>query len=325
MRMMLWGMVTVIIFGMLIGSAHAAEPQDVRRIYFTIDRADILPASQRVLHEVAELLRANPGRMLYLVGHTCDLASNEYNRALARRRADNALAHLITVEGISRDRVVENSFGEEQPRYPNNNESNRAMNRRVVLSLAELAAPGAGGAGGSAPEQPFTAAVLLLDISNSTNPYDLRAAVHQFLSLANPLTRYQDYRLSRESGTRLYDAIARSCSGHMASQLRPRYLIIFSDGKEEVPVGGVDLANARTLDQAVDAANANGVRLITVELGPTTGPGRRALQGLAYRTGGRALVWNHELGADQFDNIYRLTGSAHPGDAGTLTLVRKSR
>ncbi len=325
MRMRQWGMITVILFGMLLGSAHAAEPQDVRRIYFTIDRAELLPAAQRVLHEVAELLRAEPGLMLQLVGHTCDLGSHEYNQVLARRRADQAISYLTVSEGIARERLTGFSRGEEQPWYPNSGKDNRAMNRRVVVSLMEQAAPDAGRAVGVVPAPSFTAAVLLMDINNSTNPDDLRAAVHQYLSQTEPNQRYHDRRLSRASGLPLFAAIARSCSGHMASQLRPRYLIIFSDGNAANTATGGIPADTTTIGQAVAAANANGVTLITVALRPATGSGRQTLQDLAWRTGGQAFVWQHERGPEQFATIRHLLDGATPDKARALVLVRTSR
>lgn len=308
MQRLLSGMIVVALLGLLLGSAQASEQQVVRRIYFVLDRAEILPASRLVLHEVANLLRANPDLTLQLVGHTCDLGSNEYNRALARLRAENALTYLMTAEGIPRARVMASSFGEEQPQYANTSAGNRALNRRVVLTLDELTAAVASSRVSSTPEQSFNPAVLLMDISNTTNPGDLRNSVRQFLDQASPLYRYQDYGLSRESGTRLYDAITKVSDGHMASHIRPRYLVIFSDGADALPRFDTDRARAKTLDQAVSAANVNGVRLITIELGPATAAGRRALQELASRTGGQAFVWNHAGGPDQFAAIHRLIG-----------------
>lgn len=318
MKPMLWGMVAVILLGMLIGNAQAADRQIIRRIYFAIDQADLLPASRPVLHEMADLLRANPRQNLRLAGHTCDLESHGYNQVLARRRAEHTLAYLMSAEGIARNRVSITSFGEEQPRCANSDEQSRAMNRRVVLTLDILAADApvktAAPAANimtvtSAARNIQSAAILLLDSSNSINLNDMRDAVRQFRGPTRLTGQQQNTGLSRESGTRLYNAITKVSAGHLASHPGPRYLIIFSDGIAEIPRFSGGLARANTLDQAVAAANENAVKLITVEIGPTTAAGRQALQDLAGRTGGQAVVWNYAGGSAQFADIYRLTGN----------------
>ncbi|HNW92163.1 MAG TPA: OmpA family protein [bacterium] len=119
----------------IVANAWTTEQQVVREIYFQLDRATIQPAARTVLHEVAELLRAHPETKVHVAGYTCDLAPDDYNLRLARRRADAAKRYLMRVEGIARDRITETSFGEAQPAYPNTDEAGRAKNRRVVLTL----------------------------------------------------------------------------------------------------------------------------------------------------------------------------------------------
>ena len=182
---------------------------------------------------------------------------------------------------------------------------------------------------------------LLLDLSSSICLIDLRDSVRDFLAYANPADRFlmvgfdentevlstngssrdalldQLEGVERESGTHLYDAVAEVSANQMAARPAPRYLIVFSDGIDE-GAGAFGSGSVKTLDQAVAAANANGVKVITVELGPTTAAGRQTMQALASRTGGKAYVWDHDGGPAQFADIYRTIGTG--GLNGTYTI-----
>lgn len=353
MKRLLIGIAGAVLMGLALTNAQAADRKETRYIQFAFDRSEILPAAQPILHEVAGLLRSNPYHELFLVGHTCDIGTEEYNEGLARRRADSALAYLVKVEGITRSWIRDSSKGENEPRFPNTDEHNRSLNRRVELTLN---VPITTAAVAPAPERPITSAAavapepdravmaatavapertnssvaLLIDRSNSMCMVDMRDAARDLMALANPADRFlmasfdrktkdlgvvnRDRALlltevedqSRESGTSLYDAIAEVSSGPLAARPAPRYLIVFSDGVNEAPLFPDNSGSGKTLDQAVNAANAHGVKLITIELGPTTAEGRQALQDLARRTGGRYAVWNHEGGAAQFNDIDRM-------------------
>ncbi len=122
---------------MLVSGAFAYAPGEtvVREIYFDLDKADIRGDAIPTLQEVAKIMRAFPELGIVLEGYTCDLATNAYNQRLARRRADNALAYLVRQENIARARVLDRSYGEERPGYPNDTEENRRKNRRVLITL----------------------------------------------------------------------------------------------------------------------------------------------------------------------------------------------
>ncbi|HNW94345.1 MAG TPA: OmpA family protein, partial [bacterium] len=132
---------------MMVVAAGAVNPGEtvVREIYFDLDKAVIRADAIPTLREVAALMRQYPEMGIVLSGYTCDLASNEYNQRLARRRADAALNWLVTNENVARSRVLDSSYGEERPAYPNDTELNRRKNRRVLITLAlpRVAAPAA--------------------------------------------------------------------------------------------------------------------------------------------------------------------------------------
>lgn len=134
MNRMLMAMVAVML---MVTGALAYEPGQsiVREVYFDLDKAVVRGDAIPALQEVANIMRQYPELGIVLEGYTCDLAANDYNARLARRRADAALNYLVNTEHIARTRVLDRSYGEERPAYPNDTELNRRKNRRVLITL----------------------------------------------------------------------------------------------------------------------------------------------------------------------------------------------
>ncbi|ADQ13637.1 OmpA family protein [Halanaerobium hydrogeniformans] len=102
-------------------------------INFEFDSSQILADSHDVLAEIAKLLLENPELRLYVVGHTDDLGSLQYNRNLSERRAESVVDFLIDNHDIASDRLISAGVGPLAPESTNKTESGRALNRRVVL------------------------------------------------------------------------------------------------------------------------------------------------------------------------------------------------
>ncbi len=129
---------SVLLMLVVLAPAQGAERTTIvtKEIHFALDRADLTAASRAILQEVAQILRDNPAAAATLTGHTCDLASNPYNVRLAQRRADAATAYLVRQAGITRERILESSYGEEQPKYDNNDPASKPLNRRVEIAIS---------------------------------------------------------------------------------------------------------------------------------------------------------------------------------------------
>lgn len=67
-------------------------------------------------------------------GFTCDLGTEEHNLALGERRAQY-LSGLIKSSNASLTSIVTKSGGEKEPLLPNTSEDNRALNRRVTITI----------------------------------------------------------------------------------------------------------------------------------------------------------------------------------------------
>ncbi|MGD9332179.1 MAG: OmpA family protein, partial [Desulfobacterales bacterium] len=64
------------------------------------------------------------------------LGTADYNRMLSDKRA-NAIRDYLISEGIAADRLSARGYGEDNPRFPNDSEANRAKNRRVEMVPVE--------------------------------------------------------------------------------------------------------------------------------------------------------------------------------------------
>lgn len=106
-------------------------------ILFDFDRANIKPAFEGVLAEVAELITANDATV-QIEGHTDSIGSAEYNMRLGQRRADS-VADFLHGQTVPRENMTTVSFGETRPVAPNttpdgrDNPEGRALNRRVEI------------------------------------------------------------------------------------------------------------------------------------------------------------------------------------------------
>ncbi len=86
---------------------------NVRGILYDLDKAFIRPDAAKILDDsVVSLLKRFPTVTIELGSHTDCRASHEYNRDLAQRRADSAVAYIIS-KGIDSARLVAKGYGED--------------------------------------------------------------------------------------------------------------------------------------------------------------------------------------------------------------------
>lgn len=102
-------------------------------VLFDYDKAVIKPESKQSLDVIAQVLEKNKKLSLYVVGHTDDKGSAEYNLALSKRRANAVVKALIADYGIAKSRLIPQGVGPYSPAATNKNELGRELNRRVEL------------------------------------------------------------------------------------------------------------------------------------------------------------------------------------------------
>lgn len=101
-------------------------------VYFDFDRAGLRPDALRVLDGAIEAMKADPTLSLTIEGNTCNIGTAEYNLALGERRAGSVRDYLVS-RGVSGDRLRTVSYGEERPKFDNEREETRRLNRRAAL------------------------------------------------------------------------------------------------------------------------------------------------------------------------------------------------
>lgn len=96
-------------------------------VYFPFNSANVSAANQERLATVAMVMKKNENVRLTVVGHADSRGSEEYNKNLARRRAEATIKQLSQVYGIDESRFTIESEGESDPLA----QSRHDVNRRV--------------------------------------------------------------------------------------------------------------------------------------------------------------------------------------------------
>ena len=106
-------------------------------IFFDLDKDVIKPESYTSLKQVAQVMNDYPDLKVDVIGNTDVRASEQYNVGLSRRRAQNAINHLVTYYGIDPRRLNIKYEGENNNLYKNaKREPAHAVNRRVEFRVA---------------------------------------------------------------------------------------------------------------------------------------------------------------------------------------------
>lgn len=83
--------------------------------------------------EIAKLLKADAKLKLYVVGHTDNAGTFDYNLRLSKDRAAAVVTALTAKHGIAAARLLPFGAGPAAPVASNDAEAGRAKNRRVEL------------------------------------------------------------------------------------------------------------------------------------------------------------------------------------------------
>jgi OOP family OmpA-OmpF porin len=105
-------------------------------INFELNSAEITASSGPSLNRVAKALQAQQNFNVEIAGHTDSTGSASYNENLSDQRAKSVRQYLIE-QGIDADRLTARGYGELEPIASNENQSGRAMNRRVEFRVSE--------------------------------------------------------------------------------------------------------------------------------------------------------------------------------------------
>jgi outer membrane protein OmpA-like peptidoglycan-associated protein len=83
---------------------------------------------------LANFLNRHPHLIVELAGHTDNVGSEAYNLKLSDERAQSVRQALIE-QGIDPNRMISKGYGSSKPIVPNDNDDNRAKNRRTEMII----------------------------------------------------------------------------------------------------------------------------------------------------------------------------------------------
>lgn len=95
--------------------ASISAPVLIDNIFFEFDKATLLPTSAQALDSLVMLLNDNPNITIELGAHTDYKGSDEYNKNLSQRRAEQVVKYLIG-KGIAAERLTPVGYGESKPK-----------------------------------------------------------------------------------------------------------------------------------------------------------------------------------------------------------------
>ncbi len=105
----------------------------IHGIQFDSGQAMVKPESMPQIEQIARLLAEQPNLRLYIVGHTDNRGTLDYNLELSRRRAEEVVRLLIQRYGIPGERLKPMGVANLAPLASNATEEGRMLNRRVEI------------------------------------------------------------------------------------------------------------------------------------------------------------------------------------------------
>ena len=105
---------------------------DVYGLYFKATTAQLKPESKSIIDQLVDVLRTNSALKISIEGHTSNEGDGPANQKLSEERANAVKAELVKW-GIESTRINTVGYGATKPVAANDNETNRAKNRRVTV------------------------------------------------------------------------------------------------------------------------------------------------------------------------------------------------
>jgi outer membrane protein OmpA-like peptidoglycan-associated protein len=115
------------------------KPIVLENIYYDFDKWNIRSDAASELDKLVVILQDNPGIKIELGSHTDCRGSNKYNQTLSQKRAESAVAYIIS-RGIDKSRITAKGYGETQLRNScadgvDCSESEHQLNRRTEFKV----------------------------------------------------------------------------------------------------------------------------------------------------------------------------------------------
>ncbi|GAB3301433.1 OmpA family protein [Hymenobacter tenuis] len=111
----------------------------VDNIFYDYDKANIRPDAALELDKLVQTLNDNPQITIELSSHTDSRGKDAYNMALSQRRAESAVAYIVS-KGINKSRITAKGYGESRPVIKGaKTEEDYQRNRRTEFKVTKIA------------------------------------------------------------------------------------------------------------------------------------------------------------------------------------------
>lgn len=104
-------------------------------ILFDYDSSEIKGRNRVIVDGIVERLKAIPGAVVNIVGHTDNIGQEEYNLALSQRRANAVYRQMLDAGMKPGENIICEGVGPNDSLYDNTLPEGRAFNRTVTVSL----------------------------------------------------------------------------------------------------------------------------------------------------------------------------------------------
>lgn len=121
---------------LLLRPAAVGDKVDLTTIIFAQGKAGLLGSSYTELNRLAIALQTSPTTEVRLEGHTDNVGPPDKNQQLSEDRVAEVKRYLVG-RGIDEKRITTVGFGGSKPRYANEREETRRLNRRVELVIVK--------------------------------------------------------------------------------------------------------------------------------------------------------------------------------------------
>jgi len=105
-------------------------------VLFDTNRAQLKSGGVREVQKLADALKQNPQRTVFIEGFTDSTGNESYNQELSERRA-TAVRDTLLGMGVSSDRITTRGYGKSFPVASNDSETGRQLNRRVEIVISD--------------------------------------------------------------------------------------------------------------------------------------------------------------------------------------------
>jgi outer membrane protein OmpA-like peptidoglycan-associated protein len=107
-------------------------------ILFKLGKAEVDPACDPTMQEIADIIASVKGYKVRVDGHTDNKGKKSANQKLSEQRAAAVVTYLVKIKSVDKTRLASRGFGDSQPIADNKTEEGRTKNRRVDFTVTKM-------------------------------------------------------------------------------------------------------------------------------------------------------------------------------------------